>query len=394
MGGESGRYTHMPSVERSSLRRRVVRIALSALCVTIGFGSMPADAAPTPDAGDPTQGFSAEHIEAVAERYNLARVNVDRARAALENTEQRIKAAEVSTKLVQIRVRARARAMYTGVGTVPPLPLESGALLADRDRRTTYLDAAQKPDQALVRQLSHELGRLRTARESQRAARDLLDRNLASARAMKNRLETLAAQAAREATTTPTGDGAGPIASSQPPSAAASPVAAGTGTPTTAPTTPSTTAPRPSTPAPTPAPAPAPTPAPAPPTPTSPAPSNAPAPSSGAATAIAFARAQLGKPYAFATAGPNTFDCSGLTKAAWAAAGVRMPHYSGSQATMFARVSYAELQPGDIVVFYSDLHHVGLYIGGGMMIHAPQTGDVVKISPAWRTTFQWGVRPR
>jgi cell wall-associated NlpC family hydrolase len=95
----------------------------------------------------------------------------------------------------------------------------------------------------------------------------------------------------------------------------------------------------------------------------------------------------------FAAAGPDTFDCSGLTMAAWAAAGVRMPHYSGSQANMFPKVTWEQLQPGDIVVFYDDLHHVGLYIGGGMMIHAPQTGDVVKIAPAWRTTFQWGVRP-
>ena len=109
---------------------------------------------------------------------------------------------------------------------------------------------------------------------------------------------------------------------------------------------------------------------------------------------MAFARAQLGKPYAFATAGPNTFDCSGLTKAAWAAAGVSMNHYSVSQASAFPRVGWAQLQPGDIVVFYADFHHVGLYIGGGSMIHAPQTGDVVKIAPAWRETFQFGVRPR
>jgi cell wall-associated NlpC family hydrolase len=70
-----------------------------------------------------------------------------------------------------------------------------------------------------------------------------------------------------------------------------------------------------------------------------------------------------------------------------------MPHYSVSQAEMFPRVSWSQLQPGDIVVFYSDYHHVGLYIGGGMMIHAPHTGDVVRIAPAWRTTFQFGVRP-
>jgi cell wall-associated NlpC family hydrolase len=71
-----------------------------------------------------------------------------------------------------------------------------------------------------------------------------------------------------------------------------------------------------------------------------------------------------------------------------------MAHYSGSQATSFPRVSWSQLQPGDIVVFYSDWHHVGLYVGGGTMIHAPQTGDVVKYAPAWRETFQFGVRPR
>jgi cell wall-associated NlpC family hydrolase len=79
--------------------------------------------------------------------------------------------------------------------------------------------------------------------------------------------------------------------------------------------------------------------------------------------------------------------------AAWRAAGVSMAHYSGSQATAFPRVSWSQLQPGDIVVFYSDWHHVGLYVGGGTMIHAPQTGDVVKYAPAWRETFQFGVRP-
>jgi cell wall-associated NlpC family hydrolase len=119
-----------------------------------------------------------------------------------------------------------------------------------------------------------------------------------------------------------------------------------------------------------------------------------PAPSSRAAIAVAYARAQLGKPYVFATAGPATFDCSGLTMAAWRAAGVRMDHYSGSQAAAFPKVAWSQLQPGDIVVFYADFHHVGLYIGGGQMINAPQTGDVVKIASAWRTSFQFGVRPR
>jgi cell wall-associated NlpC family hydrolase len=126
----------------------------------------------------------------------------------------------------------------------------------------------------------------------------------------------------------------------------------------------------------------------APPTPPPPPP-----PSTKAQIAVAYAYSQLGKPYAFATAGPDTFDCSGLTMAAWRAAGVSMPHYSGSQALLFPRVTFDQLRPGDLVFFYTDLHHVGIYIGNGQMIHAPQTGDVVKIAPAWRTTFQWGVRP-
>lgn len=369
----------------------MVRLALSALCVTIGFGTIPADAAPTPAPGVAP---AAEQIEVVAEQYNLARLNVDRARAALENTEHRIKAAEVSTKLIQIRVRARARALYTGVGTTSPLPIEPGKQLVDRDRRTTYLNAAQRPDQQLVAALGQEMARLRTARDGQRAAQAMLDRNLNTVRATKQRLVTMAAQAAQGSGNGH--DGAGPIASTPPPVSGSGPSAATT--PPHAPPTPPTTPARPASPSPTAPTAPTPQPRtpqpPTPPAPAPPAPGPGPAVSSGAAAAVAFARAQLGKPYAFATSGPNTFDCSGLTMAAWAAGGVRMPHYSGSQATMFARVSYAQLQPGDIVVFYADLHHVGIYIGGGMMIHAPQTGDVVKISPAWRTTFQWGVRPR
>jgi cell wall-associated NlpC family hydrolase len=70
-----------------------------------------------------------------------------------------------------------------------------------------------------------------------------------------------------------------------------------------------------------------------------------------------------------------------------------MPHYSGAQAVLFPKISFSNLQPGDLVLFYDDLHHVGIYIGGGMMINAPQTGDFVKVSSVWRSTFQWGVRP-
>lgn len=104
-----------------------------------------------------------------------------------------------------------------------------------------------------------------------------------------------------------------------------------------------------------------------------------PAPSPGAAVAVAAAKSQLGKPYVFGTNGPSTFDCSGLTQWAWAKAGVSMSHYTVSQFNEFPHVPLNALQPGDLVFFKIDLGHMGMYLGGGLIIHAPQSGDVVKI---------------
>ncbi|HEX5494295.1 MAG TPA: NlpC/P60 family protein [Mycobacteriales bacterium] len=106
------------------------------------------------------------------------------------------------------------------------------------------------------------------------------------------------------------------------------------------------------------------------------------APASGrAGVAVAAAMSKLGSPYVWAAAGPDTFDCSGLVLWAWAQAGVTLPHYTGDQYNMGTHVSRSQLQPGDLVFFYPDISHVGMYIGGGNVIHAPQPGDVVKISP-------------
>ena len=120
---------------------------------------------------------------------------------------------------------------------------------------------------------------------------------------------------------------------------------------------------------------------------------NYPAPSAGAATAIAAAKRQLGKPYVFGTNGPDTFDCSGLTQWAWAKAGVSMSHYTVSQYNEFPHVPLNALQPGDLVFFKIDLGHMGMYLGGGLAIHAPQTGDVVKISPVSNFNVVGAARP-
>jgi cell wall-associated NlpC family hydrolase len=122
-------------------------------------------------------------------------------------------------------------------------------------------------------------------------------------------------------------------------------------------------------------------------------PANLPAPSPRAAQAIAFAQAQLGKPYVYAAAGPDTYDCSGLTMRAWGAAGVSMAHYSGAQYAAFPHVPLDQLQPGDLVFRGpGGSAHVGLYIGNGLMIAAPHTGDVVKVQPI-RDQLPFGARP-
>ena len=97
-----------------------------------------------------------------------------------------------------------------------------------------------------------------------------------------------------------------------------------------------------------------------------------------AGAAVAYAYAQIGKPYLYGGAGPAAFDCSGLTSAAWAAAGVTLPHNAARQYSSMRHLTRADLAPGDLVFYYSDVHHVAIYIGNGMVIHAPQTGDSVR----------------
>jgi cell wall-associated NlpC family hydrolase len=96
---------------------------------------------------------------------------------------------------------------------------------------------------------------------------------------------------------------------------------------------------------------------------------------------LSYACAQIGDPYHWGGDGPSSFDCSGLTMMAWKQAGVSLPHNAAAQASEGTRVSRSQLEAGDLVFFHSPISHVGIYIGNGLMLHAPQTGDVVKIVP-------------
>ena len=95
--------------------------------------------------------------------------------------------------------------------------------------------------------------------------------------------------------------------------------------------------------------------------------------------AAKFACDQIGKSYVFGAAGPNTYDCSGLTQKAWQQVGVYLPHNAAAQRRSMPYVDRDELQIGDLIFIYSDLHHVAIYVGDGKAVHAPRSGDVVRM---------------
>ncbi|MFJ7248614.1 NlpC/P60 family protein [Kitasatospora sp. NPDC098652] len=110
--------------------------------------------------------------------------------------------------------------------------------------------------------------------------------------------------------------------------------------------------------------------------------SNLPPASGYAAVAVAKAMSKQGSPYVWGATGPSTFDCSGLMVWAYGQAGVSLPRTSQEQGHIGTAVTLATAQPGDLVIYGGDMHHVGMYIGNGMVVHAPHTGDVVKVMKA------------
>ncbi|TLS41553.1 hypothetical protein FE633_35790 [Streptomyces montanus] len=117
-------------------------------------------------------------------------------------------------------------------------------------------------------------------------------------------------------------------------------------------------------------------------------------PASGRAkTALDFAYAQLGKPYEWGATGPNSYDCSGLVGAAWRSAGVSLPRTVKQMYDAGRKVSKSDLQPGDIIYWYNDNQHNGMYVGNGKAIHAPRTGKNIEIVPLDSMPFFAASRP-
>jgi cell wall-associated NlpC family hydrolase len=119
-----------------------------------------------------------------------------------------------------------------------------------------------------------------------------------------------------------------------------------------------------------------------------------PTPNANVAAVLQAAYSMMGTPYQYGGSSPETgFDCSGFTMWAWSHAGVYLPHSSAAQYASLPQVAQSDLQPGDLVFFYSPISHVGIYVGGGSMIHSPQTGSVVSVVPIYWDSFVGAARP-
>ena len=119
-----------------------------------------------------------------------------------------------------------------------------------------------------------------------------------------------------------------------------------------------------------------------------------PAPNANVGAVLQAAYSMIGTPYQYGGSSPETgFDCSGFTMWAWSHAGVYLPHSSAAQYASLPHVAQSDLQAGDLVFFYSPISHVGIYVGGGSMIHSPQTGSVVSVVPIYWDSFAGAARP-
>jgi cell wall-associated NlpC family hydrolase len=295
-----------------------------------------------------------EQIGALAEQFNGAQLRLDQANQEIADAQTRIDAAKAEVARIRALIRTRAASVYRRALAGESL---NGFDLNDAEHlvsRKHYAEAQASRDDALLEQLDqaqHDLARdradgeqARAQAETDQAAIDAAKTKLEAANATQEQLLQQVngelAQLVQEEAQRRAEEAARQARSRY------APGALGDGNPEAFP--------------------------------------NLPAPGAAAATAIEFARAQLGKPYRYAATGPDSYDCSGLTMTAYAAAGIRMPHYSGAQYSSLPHVSLDAMLPGDLVFWGAGGgSHVGIYVGNGLMIHAPHTGDVVKVAAVY-----------
>jgi cell wall-associated NlpC family hydrolase len=369
----------MASTHRSARRGLTGRRVLLTLVAAGGVVLAPLPAFAAPEQPTTSQEAAAlvaargHDLEVVTEQFNDAREALTTKQAEAEQARQQVQVAEAAVGTARDQVRQVARSAYTGdqlstlqamlsstsademldrVGTLGTIADHNNEVLAAAQAATEQADAAEAAAekatadaQTLVDQVAAQQADLNTQIAEYKAAYDRLSAE------EKARAEAEAAAAARAAAA----DAA--ARASQAASRAERAQSSSAGSSSAGSSSSSSAAAAPAAPA-----------------------AAAPAAGGAAATAVRTALAQQGKPYVWAAAGPSSFDCSGLVQYAYAAAGISLPHSSSAQARMGTAVTRAQLQPGDLIAFYSPVSHIGIYIGNGQMVHAPTSGDVVKVA--------------
>lgn len=333
---------------------RLARLAVAALVAVSGLlGAVPSSAEPTQadlEAAEARLEELNEHQSLLVEEYNQAQLAKKEAEAKLGEAQRDLARARDDARAARDDLQERVVAVYTGMGTEIDLLLGAESFGEFSDR-LEFLGQLAEHDQSLA--LEAEAAGQRATWASERLEEAVREREQALATIdrktdeieesiaeqertvaeLEDELERLRELREQQATVPPVGDIGSDIS---PP----------------------------------------------------------PAPSPRAQAAIDAAFSVIGTPYQWGGSDPQTgFDCSGLTMWAWAHAGVSLPHSSSAQYSMLPKVPRDQLQPGDLVFFYSPIHHVGIYIGGGRMIDSPHTGTVVQVRPVNWDSYVGAGRP-
>ncbi len=351
---------------RPSRRRLLGRVALAGTAAALTVALLPGTAVADPErATSPEQAAqlaadAGRRLEAVSEQVNEAREVLSRQEAAAEAADRALVEAQDQLRDLDGQIRQVARTAYTsGDDTFAGLDLlmtsesadefvsslatldhiaahttgvlaEVGEAAAAAQRAQAEADAAEAEAEATLEELSAQEAQLEDDIADYRAQFDALtEAQRQAALAAQEAGEAAEAAAAAVGGSAPA---AGPAPAPQAAAAAAAPAPAGGG-------------------------------------------------SGAAQAAVQTALAQVGDPYVWGAGGPNAFDCSGLTQYAYAAAGISLPHSSRMQSQLGSAVSRSQLQPGDLIFYYSPVSHVSMYIGDGQMVHASTSGSPVKVVP-------------
>ena len=354
-------------------RKRTARV-LATICITALGGSMllaaPTSAQPDVQSVQSRVDRLYQQAEQASERYNNARLQMRQAETRLTALNSDLRRQRAKVDVVREQVAADVVAQYQGqalssttqvlLSRDPDTFLDQLATVsAYNDQQTQMMaDFAVQARRLEMRQAAsrRELSRIAATKQQLGSEKKQIDEKAAAAKQLLSTLKERAAARASRSAQRAAQAATSSAAAARPASPSTSPSA---GAPTSAPTGP---------------------------------PASVPA-SGRASAAVRYALAQVGDAYVYGAAGPSAFDCSGLTMMAWAQAGVGLPHSSSAQMGSGTPVSQSQLQPGDLVFYYSPVSHVGMYIGNGQIVNAENPSVGVKITGVNSMPYAGAVRP-